>query len=290
MLVDHEARPFAPTADEALQPPDGPEALFEEARQRQRRRRLRLTMLALGAGLAGLAVYALVAGGAHSSRAVGAGGTGSLLGARRPAVVVLVVDMSGSMGATDIHPTRLTATVRALRSFLTGLPRQEEVGLVTFSESARQVVAPTLDRKALTASLASLSPAGGTALGEGLSHALDLTVSTLGKLGLDHKREGFLPADVVLISDGAQNRGAVQPLAAALRAHVDGVRVYGIALGTKTGSMRFGAGTTGTSVPVPPDPAIVRAIGAATGADSYDATSAPRLVAALQQITSRLRQ
>jgi Ca-activated chloride channel family protein len=201
---------------------------------------------------------------------------------------VLVVDMSGSMGATDIHPTRLTATVRALRSFIAGLPRQEKVGLMTFSDSTKEVVAPTLDRKALNASLATLYPAGGTALGDGLTHAVDVTVSTLDKLGLDHKHGGLLRADLVLISDGAQNRGSVQPLAEALRAHADGVRIFGIALGTKTGSIRFGAGNLASSVPVPPDPAIVRAIGAATGADAYDATSAPKLVAALRQIAGRL--
>jgi Ca-activated chloride channel family protein len=190
--------------------------------------------------------------------------------------VVLLVDVSGSMRAQDLRPTRLGAAVTAMRAFVDRLPAGVAVGLVSFSSDAKVVQPPTLDRARIGRGLASLEPQAGTALGNGLARAIALATRESGR---------YLPAAIVLESDGAQNRGRVQPLDAAHRAKAAGIRVYGVALGTRKGSVKF---AYGKGIPVPPDAPTVRAVADATGGASYVATDTGRLAAAYLQIASRL--
>jgi Ca-activated chloride channel homolog len=265
------------------------EALFEEARQRQRRRRARVALAAAGAILVGVGVYAVLATGAHSTRAVEShDAAGRAAGTVRPRVIVFAVDMSGSMAATDIHPTRLQATVTALKAFVARLDPGVEVGLVSFSVDAHVLVPPTTDRARLDGALASLIPSGGTALGDGLRAASVSTIAALTRAGIDRKRDGLVPGAIVLISDGAQNRGELQPAAAAARARRDGLRIFGVALGKPHGSVAFGAGTTINRVPVPPDPKDVRTIASITHGQAFTAESAGSLEAALGRFASEL--
>jgi len=256
-------------------PPPSPEALFEEAHRRRRARRLRL-LLAAGGTLAAAAGGLVGAGFATGLLGGGGGGGGAALAAA-PKTVVLVVDVSGSMGATDLAPTRLGAAVAALGSFVARLPGSTEVGIVAFSTSAEVVQEPTRDRRRVRAALRSLRPESGTALGDGLAAAVRLARGATG------------PAAIVLESDGAQNRGRTGPLEAAAGARAAGIPVYGISLGTPSGAMRFGAGLSVNSIPVPPDPKTVAAVSRATGGAAFTAATRAELGAAYARIGARFR-
>ena len=202
--------------------------------------------------------------------------------------IVLVVDVSGSMRANDVKPSRLDAAVNAMRTFLQKVPKQYNVGLVAFSSTSEVLQVPTKDRDALDRALGYLAPEAGTALGDGLAMGTKLVVSTLQKLGVQHEPGHFVPGAVILESDGAQNRGVLEPIAAAKLAKRDGVRIYGVALGTPKGRVSFGFGVYQSVVPVPPDPATVRAVSKISGGKSYNAQNANQIVNVYRDLGSSL--
>jgi Ca-activated chloride channel family protein len=204
------------------------------------------------------------------------------------ATVVLLVDTSGSMRAADVEPTRLDAAAAAIRTFLDRLPKRFHVGLVEFSSEPEVLAEPTRDHQAVRDAVSYLSPDAGTAIGDGLAVATQLAESALARSGVHQRRDGKLPAAIVLLSDGAQNRGRLQPLEGARRAHDAGVRVYTVALGTPKGVVRFGFGPFGDTIPVPPDPPTMRAIARATGGRSYTARSATKLESVYRQLGSSI--
>jgi Ca-activated chloride channel homolog len=192
--------------------------------------------------------------------------------------VIFLVDVSGSMRANDVEPTRLDAAVSAMRTFLDKLPPKFKVGLVAFSSEPEVLAPPTRDRQLIRDTLGYLTPEAGTALGDGLQMAVRLAVNSLARDGVQRQPGRYLPAVIVLESDGAQNRGILQPLQAAQIAKAAGVRVYGVALGTPNGVVSFGFGLYINSIPVPPDPATVRQIATTTGGKAYNARTANTLV------------
>jgi Ca-activated chloride channel homolog len=200
-------------------------------------------------------------------------------------MVIFLVDVSGSMRAGDLEPTRLDAAVTAMRSFLNRVPSSLQVGLVAFSSQPQVLAPPTADHQLVREQLGYLAPESATALGDGLAAAVKLAVSSLARAGVHHQRGKYLPAAIVLESDGAQNRGALQPDQAARRARAAGVRVYGVALGTPTGSISSGlGGLTGS----PPDPAVVREISKITGGRAYTAHNATRLTSIYTSLGSSI--
>jgi len=190
------------------------------------------------------------------------------------ATVVLLVDVSGSMRANDVEPTRLDAAVAAMRVFLQKLPKQFKVGLVAFSNEPEPLSQPTNDRDQLSDALNYLQPQSGTAIGDGLAVAVAMVKNSLSKAGVVKKSGKDVPGAIVLLSDGAQNRGVLQPLQGAALAKKAGIRVYTIALGTPGGEVTFGFGLYQNRIPVPPDPPTMRAIAAATGGKMFDARTA----------------
>jgi Ca-activated chloride channel family protein len=198
--------------------------------------------------------------------------------------VVLLVDVSGSMAATDVAPSRLDAAVAGMRALVAQLPSRISVGLVSFSSSAKVVQTPTSNRKLVLSGLAGLSPVAGTALGDGLAKAVDLTVASLRRQGIQRAPGHFLPATIVLESDGAQNRGAVLPRQAAERAKAAGLRVDGIALGTPDGTVHFGFGAFQNRIPVPPDPGEVLMISKLTDGEAFSATTKARMTAIYRKL------
>ena len=204
------------------------------------------------------------------------------------ATVVLLVDTSGSMRANDVEPTRLDAATAAMRSFLDRLPARFKVGLVEFSSVPDVLSEPTRDRQSIRDALTYLAPDAGTAIGDGLKVAVEVAVSSLAREGVRRHPDGKLPAAVVLLSDGAQNRGALQPLQAARRAKSAGIRVYTVALGTPHGVVRFGFGPFSNAIPVPPDPPTMRAIARVTNGQSFTARSAERLEGVYKQLGSSI--
>jgi Ca-activated chloride channel family protein len=174
--------------------------------------------------------------------------------------VIFLADVSGSMRADDVKPSRLTPTQAAMQTFLGRLPKQVAVGLVSFSTSAEVVLSPTTDRGAARSAIEGLYPEAGTALGAGVDTAVKLAVNSLRTHGIRARPGHPLPAVVLLESDGAQNRGPLTPAQAASRAKAAGIRVDGVSLGTPDGAVAIGYGPSANSVPVPPDPATVAAI------------------------------
>ena len=154
------------------------------------------------------------------------------------ATVVLAVDRSGSMRATDVAPSRLAAVKTAASRFLDSVPRKVKVGAVTYNGQADVLAAPETDRAPVRAAIEAIEAKGGTASGDGLQAALDLI-----------RRDGDEqpPAAVVLISDGKSTKGS-DPVAVA---RDGGVPVYTVALGTPDGTVVDAEGTTHQATPDP---------------------------------------
>jgi Ca-activated chloride channel family protein len=195
----------------------------------------------------------------------------------RTTTVILLVDVSQSMEALDVHPSRLAAAVLAMHDFVHVLPAADKVGLVTFSDNVQVLADPTADHASIAEKLELLTPQGGTALGEGVEAAVRLLVSSLAADGISHKAGQYLPAAIVLESDGAQDRGTISPLAAAAMAQASGIRIFGVALGTRHGYIVQGTGLLREVIRALPDPSTVDALARQTGGQSYDATTANSL-------------
>jgi Ca-activated chloride channel family protein len=177
--------------------------------------------------------------------------------------VIMVVDISRSMGATDVAPTRLEAATAAGLRFVDRIPGGYEIGLVVFSGVARVKSTPTLDRDRIRKGMQGLTVENGTATGD----ALVLALSQFG----ESTRGGV----VVLLSDGRQTAGTttVEGAAGALKAA--GVTVYSIALGTAEGQLSELDEASGgiTLVSVPPDPAGLSTLTTITGGKTFEAVT-----------------
>ena len=212
------------------------------------------------------------------------------------ASVVLVVDTSGSMRATDVKPTRLAAAKRAIRSFLEKAPSSLRVGVVSFSDEPQVVVSPTVDRAQLRQGLDVLGPGFGTALGDGLARAVELARTATGETGDGSSaspapvkdEKGRSLASILLLSDGAQTRGLLSPGQGAERAQAAGIPVFTVALGTDGGTILAGPPGQEQVIPVPPDRETLSAIAEYTGAESFDAQSADALEKVYAGLGSRV--
>jgi Ca-activated chloride channel family protein len=207
------------------------------------------------------------------------------------ATVVMLVDVSGSMRAADVKPTRLGAAQEAMSAFADKVPKQVKIGLVSFSTSPNVLVIPTLDRGAIHEGIDLLSPEAGTAIGDGLGVAVQVARSSVGNV--HPGKDGKIPAAIVLLSDGAQTRGLLTPMQGAERALQAGIRVYTVALGTDHGTLSIGPfGSFGFGgaqrFPVRPDPATLAAIARRTGGKTFRAESASRVNAVYRQLGSSI--
>ena len=222
------------------------------------------------------------------------------------ATVVLLVDVSGSMRANDVKPTRLGAAQVAMDTFADHVPKGVRLGLVTFSSNPDLLVIPTTDRAVLHEGIDLLVPEAGTAIGDGLAMAVRVAKTSLG--GAKKGKDGKVPAAIVLLSDGAQTRGVLTPLQGADRARSAGIRVYTVALGTKNGTLGFGGGpfggyglgggfgggggfgNGGRRFPVRPDPVTLAAIARETDGAAYTASSASKVQSVYKKLGSSIAQ
>ena len=209
------------------------------------------------------------------------------------ASVVLVVDVSGSMRATDVKPTRLQAAKKAMRSFLERAPDTLRVGVVAFSDEPQVVVSPTADRAALVQGIELLGPGFGTAIGDALARAVDLARSATGETGAStpspvKDEKGRALASILLLSDGAQTRGLLSPGQGAQRANTAGIPVFTIALGTDEGTIMAGPPGQEQLIPVPPDRETLGAIAEYTGGEAFDAESADAVEKVYSGLGSRV--
>ena len=213
------------------------------------------------------------------------------------ASVVLVVDVSGSMRADDVRPSRLAAAKQAMRSFLDRAPESLRVGVIAFSDEPQVVVSPTLDRTMLVEGIDLLGPGFGTAIGDALGRAVELARTTTRETGettatapskVLKDEDGRALASILLLSDGAQTRGLLSPGQGAERAQIAGIPVYTIALGTDEGTILAGPPGQEQVIPVPPDRETLAAIAEYTGAETYDAESAETLEEVYEGLGSRV--
>jgi len=202
---------------------------------------------------------------------------------REEATIVLAIDTSRSMVATDVKPTRLAAAQKAIRTFAKKVPKQYRLGMVSFGDVAYVVAPATTNREVLEAALSALRPGEGTALGDGIARSIQLARGARAK---DGERP---PAAILVLSDGAQTQGVLQPLQAARRAQRLRIPVYTVALGTDQGVVEVPyPGDVVQRVTVPPDPATLRQIAAQTRGRFYAAPDGASLDAVYEELGSRI--
>src|SRR5262249_27822380 len=147
---------------------------------------------------------------------------------REEATVLLALDTSRSMGATDVAPSRLRAAQTAAIRFVDRVPKKYRIGVVSFATLAQVAVPPTQDRNLVHQAINSVHTGDGTAIGDAV-----LLSATLGHR---QRADGVIPPSaVLLISDGSRDGGHITPQAAAKRARQLHVPVYTILLGTPLG-------------------------------------------------------
>jgi len=222
--------------------------------------------------------------------------------------IILAVDTSGSMRATDIQPDRMSAARSAARAFVEGQPSNTRIGIVSIAGAASVVQSPTDNREELRQAIERLQPQRGTALGSGLYISLatllpdagiDLERLVHGRawhwgggLGKDKDKEkpksvpvgSNRSAAIVLLSDGESNVGP-EPLEAAKLAAEHGVRIYAIGVGSTEGApIAYG----GWSMRVRLDEAVLKKIAATTHGEYYAASSAQALKNVYAHLSARL--
>lgn len=194
------------------------------------------------------------------------------------ASVMLVTDHSLSMEANDVQPDRLSAAQAAAHSFINRVPRQVKIGAVAYSDSPDTVQAPSEDHSAARDVIDAQQPGGATDTGDALAVAIQaLTNSSAGK------RQ---PSSIVLLSDGRTTTGR-DPVGVARVAAKLHIPIYTVSLGTET-ALIPNPGGFGPPVPVPPDPATMRAIARASGGRAFTAEDDSQLSSIYKSLGSQL--
>ncbi len=199
---------------------------------------------------------------------------------REEAVVMLAIDVSRSMTATDVEPTRMDSAIAAATDFIADVPRGFRLGLVAFDDEARILATPTLEHQVVVDALGRLLPGRGTAAGDGIEAALGAIETVLDP---EARTEDELAATIVLLSDGATTVG-LEPATAAEMAADAGVPVTTIAYGTDGGTVEI----EGEIVPVPADPIAMEDIAETTGGQFFEADSASELREVYDDIQGRV--
>jgi Ca-activated chloride channel family protein len=199
---------------------------------------------------------------------------------RERATVIVAVDVSLSMMATDVAPDRLTSAKSAARDFVEGLPEEFNVGLVGFAGNASVFVAPVTDREAMYNGIQRLEEGSAGEQGTAIGEAIYAALGSIQSLDAEAAEEPP-PARVVVLSDGANTAGR-DPEEASGAATSAGVPVDTIAFGTESGAIE-GAGRR-MSVPV--DGETLEAVAQRTGGTYHEAGSSDELRAVYEDIGS----
>jgi Ca-activated chloride channel family protein len=224
--------------------------------------------------------------------------------------IILAMDVSGSMRATDVKPNRLVASQNAAKAFLAELPRNVKVGIVAFAGSAQVVQPPTLSREDLVAAIDKFQMQRATAIGSAIvvslaelfpNDGIDLSAITYGNqrprgVAIDQapkkEKKEFVPvapgsygsAAIILLTDGQRTTG-VDTMEASKMAADRGVRVYTVGVGTVDGET---IGFEGWSMRVRLDEATLKAVATQTQAEYFYAGSAETLTKVYEKLSSRL--
>ena len=197
---------------------------------------------------------------------------------RERATVVLVIDASQSMQATDVKPTRLDAAKQAAIEFVNSLPEKYNVSVVSMAGASAVLVPPTTAHNTVENAINSIQLQDSTAIGEGIATAL----RALQQAPKDPKNPNSIaPGAIVLLSDGFNTAGR-SPQQAAAEARTAKVPIYTIAYGTENGYVDL----DGKRQPVPVDHQEMKQIAAATNGDYFAAATADQLKKVYQNIGS----
>jgi Ca-activated chloride channel family protein len=204
--------------------------------------------------------------------------------------VILAFDVSGSMAADDMKPTRMEAAKAAARDFVKHQPLFVQTGVVAFSDNGLSVQVPTNDPSAVLAAIDRLSPQTGTSVGQGILASLNaiavgnsggppaeiysnlLLTPTPTPTPVPHGT--YTPAVIILLSDG-ENNETPDPLTAAQTAADRGVRIYTVGIGSPTGTT---VQINGFALHTQLDEATLQQISQITGGTYYNAQSAQDLI------------
>jgi Ca-activated chloride channel homolog len=196
--------------------------------------------------------------------------------------IMLADDVSSSMQATDVTPSRLDAAQRAARRFLSGVPGTVQVGVLAFARAPTLLQSPTTNHALAAAALGQMpQTSGGTAVGKAIETALH-ELGTIKPIG--GKRP---PRAIVLISDGASNVG-VGPIVAAKQAGAQHVPVFTISVGTPKGTIAIRRGSRTVTAPVPVSRAQLAEIARASGGKTFRASDTAGVNAAYAHLAAHL--
>lgn len=223
--------------------------------------------------------------------------------------IILAMDVSLSMRVGDVKPTRLEAAQEAAKSFLRDLPKQIEVGLVTFAGSSQVAQRATLDRATLVEAIDAFQMQWGTAVGNAIvqslaelfpDHGIDVGEMTFGSKqrgrSLDEQDKpppkqitpvapgSYKSAAIILLSDGRRTTG-IDTLQAAKMAADRGVRIYVVGLGTVDGAAAWGE----MSIYMQLDEPTLREVARTTGGEYYHAGTAQALRLVYENLGSRMQ-
>lgn len=197
---------------------------------------------------------------------------------RERATIVMVIDVSRSMAAQDVSPTRLDAAKAAAIEFVDAAPESFNIAVVSLSGRPAVMLPPTTDRAQARQAINGLKPADSTAIGESIYTAL--SAFQLAPKGEDGS---VAPGSIVLLSDGTNTAGR-SPIQAATEAGDVKVPIYTIAYGTENGWVDL----DGKRERVPPDPDQLRDVADASGGTSFTADSLDQLSDAYTSIRSQV--
>ena len=217
-------------------------------------------------------------------------------------IVVLTFDVSASMGATDLTPTRMEAAKAAAKDFVGRQPSGVTIGVVAFSDSGVSVQPPTQDRDTVTAAIDRLAPQRGTSLAQGILASLKvIAVAEAGPYANNYYSNQspgtaatptptpvpsgtHAPAAIVLLSDG-ENNESPDPSAAAQAAANAGIRIYTVGIGSPGGTT---VTVDGFQLHTQLDQAALQQISQVTGGTYYGATDTQQLRSIYDNLDTQL--
>jgi Ca-activated chloride channel homolog len=213
---------------------------------------------------------------------------------RLEGTVVLAFDVSGSMAADDLEPSRMEAAKTAALTFVERMPAQVKIGVVAFSDSSFIVQAPTTDQEEVITTILRLAPQRGTSLARGILASLETIMADEEELqqaqdnASELQRSTQIEIDrsamIVILSDG-ENNMAPDPLSAARTAAEHGVRIITIGIGSQAGSILE---IDGFSVHTQLDEAMLQAIAGISGGRYYNAQNEAELKEIFNEISPEL--
>ncbi len=200
------------------------------------------------------------------------------------AIVIVTLDVSASMWATDLFPNRMEAAKEAAQLFVDELPPKMRIGIVSFSETSYLNQVPTTNRDDIQTAIKKLQPRSGTAIGNGLMTSLDALYGGMGGEPPRLPRGEYAPAVIVLLTDG-ENTDGPPPLEIVEQAIEHGIRVYTIGIG-KPESTTVQVGSSSLRARL--DEETLKQVAQLTDAKYYNASTEKDLRAVYQNLTTQL--